>query len=291
MDVSDPANMWQVTHVNDDLFGHIKLGEVQEIWYKSYEDADVHGWIVTPPDFDPTQQYPLILHIHGGPHGMYNAGFNMVFQEYVANGYVLVYTNPRGSTGYGRAFANAIESVYPGIRDYSDLMAGVDATLDQGYIDPQRLFVTGCSGGGVLTTWTIGQTDRFAAAVARCPVVNWISFGGQVDMSGRFNNFHRPYFLDSPEATANWLEHSPIMHVDNVTTPTLLMTGDRDLRTPIEQAEEFYMALKLKGVPTKLLPMRGEWHGTGSIPSNWMRTQLYIRKWFEEFDPTLQGGD
>lgn len=280
--ISNGSNLKRLTQVNADLLSAIDLAEVEEIWYDSTEGARVHGWIMKPPGFDAEKRYPLILEIHGGPHGMYNAGFSISRQEHAAHGYVVLYVNPRGSTGYGSAFANAIDNAYPGDRDYADLMAGVDAALAGGYVDSDRLFITGCSGGGILTTWTIGQTDRFKAAVARCPVVNWLSMASTTDVAGWAAHFFKPAYWEDP---TTWLEHSPIMHVGKVTTPTLLMTGMKDLRTPIAQAEEYYGALKILGVPTKLIPMRGEYHGTGSIPSNWMRTQLYVRKWFEQYDP------
>ncbi|PCI64031.1 MAG: peptidase S9 [Kordiimonadales bacterium] len=271
-----------LTDVNADVLQGVDLGTVEEIWYTSTEGTKVQGWLVKPPKFDASKKYPLYLSIHGGPHAMYNAGFSFSRLEHAANGYVVLYTNPRGSTGYGDAFANAIQDAYPGERDYSDLMAGVDFAIEKGYIDTDRLYVEGCSGGGILTTWIVGQTQRFAAAVARCPVVNWISMASTTDVAGWATNFFSPPFWEDP---TKWLEHSPIMHVAKVTTPVLLMTGDRDLRTPLAQAEEYYGALKALGIPTKLIPMRGEYHGTGSIPSNFMRTQLYVRKWFEEYAP------
>lgn len=278
----------QLTDVNEDIFSDVDFGSVEEIWYDSSDGARVQGWIVKPPEFDPTKKYPLYLSIHGGPFAMYNVGFSMSRLEQAANGYVVVYTNPRGSTGYGRAFSNAIANAYPGRRDFDDLMAGVDATIAKGYIDTDRLFIEGCSGGGVLTNWVVSQTDRFAAAVARCTVTNWISMAGTTDVNGWANAFfEKPYWEDSTD----WLAHSPLMHAHKVKTPTLFMTGDKDLRTPIAQAEQYYNALKQLDVPTKLIPMRGEYHGTGSIPSNWLRTQLYIRKWFDEHGPKSETAD
>ncbi len=274
----------QLTHVNDDVLANIRLADVQEIWYKSTDDARVQGWIVKPPAFDSTARYPLILHIHGGPHGMYNVGFNYSFQNFAANGFVVLYTNPRGSTGYGTVFGNAIDNGYPSV-DYHDLMAGVDSLLGRGYIDPNRLYVTGCSGGGVLSSWTIGQTDRFAAAAVRCPVVNWMSFAGTTDIV--IWGYHRfgGYPWDNAE---KWLRHSPLMHVGKVKTPTLLMTGEQDLRTPMSQTEEYYQALQVLGVPTVMLRFNDEYHGTGSKPSNFMRTQLYIMDWFNQYGGTAR---
>jgi dipeptidyl aminopeptidase/acylaminoacyl peptidase len=265
--------------VNDDVLGNKRLGEVEEIWYTSTDDAQIQGWIVKPPSFDPTHDYPLILHIHGGPHGMYNVGFSYAYQNYAANGYVVLYTNPRGSTGYGTAFGMAIDNAYPSV-DHEDLMAGVDALVGRGYIDPNRLYITGCSGGGVLSSWAIGQTNRFAAAAVRCPVTNWISFAGTADIVQW--GYHRfdGYFWDNP---TKWLEHSPLMHVGKVETPVLLMTGELDLRTPMSQTEEYYAALKVLGVPAVMLRFNEEYHGTGSKPSNFMRTQLYIMDWFKKY--------
>ncbi|TDI35815.1 MAG: S9 family peptidase [Acidobacteria bacterium] len=275
-----PSEMKRLTHVNDDVLAGVELGEVEEIWYESSTEdaARIQGWIVKPPGFDSSKRYPMILQIHGGPHGMYNVGFNNAFQNYAANDYVLLYTNPRGSTGYGTEFGNAIDNGYPSV-DHEDLMAGVDHVLEKGYVDADRLYVTGCSGGGVLSSWAIGQTDRFAAAAVRCPVVNWMSFAGTADITlwayYRFEGF--PW--DNAE---KYLEHSPLMYVGNVTTPTLLMTGELDLRTPMSQTEEYYQALKILGVETALLRFNKEYHGTSSMPSNFIRTQLYILDWFGE---------
>ena len=275
-DISGSSQMTRLTRVNDDVLAGVELGEVEEIWYDSSDGERVQGWIVKPPGHDPSKRYPMILHIHGGPHGMYNVGFNNSFQNYSANDYVVLYTNPRGSTGYGTNFGNAIDNGYPSV-DHDDLMAGVDAVLARGYIDANRLYVTGCSGGGVLSSWAIGQTDRFAAAAVRCPVVNWMSFAGTADITlWGYYRFHG-YPWDNAE---KYLEHSPLMYVGNVTTPTLLMTGELDLRTPMSQTEEYYQALRVLGVPTALLRFHKEFHGTSSMPSNFIRTQLYILDWF-----------
>jgi len=276
--MANGASQTALTAVNADVLEGKRLGEVEEIWYESTSNTQVQGWIVTPPDFDPAQEYPLILQIHGGPHGMYNVGFSYAYQNYAANGYVVLYTNPRGSTGYGTDFGNAIDNGYPSV-DYDDLMAGVDAVIDRGYVDEDRMYVTGCSGGGVLSSWVIGHTTRFAAAGVRCPVINWMSFGGTADVTMWGYYRYEGFPWSNPD---KYLEHSPLMYVENVETPTILMTGVLDLRTPISQTEEYYEALKVLGVPTKMLRFNGEFHGTGSKPSNFMRTQLYLMKWFEE---------
>jgi dipeptidyl aminopeptidase/acylaminoacyl peptidase len=275
----NPGEVTRLTRVNDDVLQNVALGEVEEIWYTSSGGARVQGWIVKPPSFDPARKYPLIMEIHGGPHSMYNVGFNTMFQNFAANGFVVLYTNPRGSTGYGTEFGNAIQRAYPSV-DYDDLMAGVDAVIARGYVDPANLFVGGCSGGGVLTSWVIGHTDRFRAAAVRCPVINWLSFAGQTDVPLFTANFFDKPFWEDPQA---WLKQSPLMYVGNVKTPTLIMTGELDLRTPMPQSEEYFAALKMRGVPTTLLRFAGEYHGTGSRPSNWMRTQLYMMDWYRRW--------
>ncbi len=275
--LDDPSTRTQLTHVNDDVLQGVTLGEVEEIWYDS-DPFRVQGWIVKPPDFDPSRKYPLILAIHGGPHAMYNGAFNFAFQEHAANGYVVLYTNPRGSTGYGTDFANAIDHDYPGV-DMQDLMRGVDEVVARGYIDEENLFVYGCSGGGILTSYIVGNTDRFRAASANCPIVNWISAMGTSDAITYARTFEKPFWEDTDE----WIDRSSIFYVEHVTTPTMLMTGERDLRTPMGQTEEFYQALQYLGVPTVMIRFPDEWHGTTSRPSNFLRTQLYLRKWFEKW--------
>jgi dipeptidyl aminopeptidase/acylaminoacyl peptidase len=276
VDLRRPQRISRLTAVNADLLADMRLGGVEEISYNSSDGTPIQGWLVKPPSFDPAEKYPLILHIHGGPHAMYNVGFSYSYQNFAANGYLVLYTNPRGSTGYGTDFGNAIDNAYPSV-DYEDLMAGVDAVIERGYVDTESMFATGVSGGGVLSSWIVGHTDRFAAAAVRAPVINWISFAGNADITNW--GYHRfyGYFWDNPD---KWLEHSPLMHVENVTTPTLLMTGELDLRTPMGQTEEFYQALKALGVPTAMIRFHEEYHGTGSKPSNFMRTQLYLMKWF-----------
>ena len=263
--------------VNEDVLDRVTLGEVEEINYPSLDDFTIQGWVIKPPDFDPANKYPLILVIHGGPHGMYNVGFNYAWQVHAANGYVVLYTNPRGSSGYGKDFGNSIKNAYPG-KDYNDLMTGVDLVVERGYIDEDNMFVYGCSGGGVLTSWIVGQTDRFAAASANCPVTNWLSFVGTTDGASWYRNFeHYPW-----EDPSEHLRRSPLMYVGNVKTPTMLMTGVNDLRTPISQTEEYYQALKVLKVPTAMIRFNDEFHGTGSKPSNYVRTQLYLYHWFNK---------
>ena len=274
-----PAELVQLTTVNDDLLAGRQLGEVEEIWISSSGGARVQGWLVRPPGFDPAKQYPLVMEIHGGPHGTYNVGFNSFFQWFAAGGYLLLYTNPRGSTGYGTDFGNAIERAYPSV-DYDDLMAAVDTIVGRGIVDQKRMYVGGCSGGGVLSSWVIGHTDRFAAAAVRCPVSNWLSFVGHADVPLFTQNFFDRPFWEDP---APWLRQSSLMHVGKVTTPTVVMTGVLDQRTPMPQSEEFFAALVMRGVPAALLRFEGEWHGTMSRPSNAIRTFLYMDSWYQKY--------
>jgi len=276
-DVRTPT-LKQLTEVNADVLAGKQLATTEEVWYTSVDGYKIQGWIVKPAGFDAGKKYPLMLEIHGGPHSMYNVAFNFSRQDHASNGYVMLYTNPRGSTGYGSAFGNAIKNAYPG-KDYDDLMAGVDTVLNRGFVDNNRMYVFGCSGGGVLTSWIVGHTNRFAAASANCPVTNWMSFVGTTDGSSWYYNFAK-YPWDDP---SEHLRRSPLMYVGNVQTPTMLMTGVNDLRTPMGQTEEYYEALKVRKVPTAMIRFNNEWHGTSSTPSNFLRTQLYLRSWFDKY--------
>ncbi len=275
--VSNPA-VKKLTQVNADILQGVTLGQVEEIWYTSTGNFRIQGWLVKPPAFDPAKKYPLILVIHGGPHAMYNVSFNFSWQHHASEGYVVLYTNPRGSSGYGSAFGNAIKNDYPN-KDYDDLMNGVDEAIKKGYIDEKNLFVYGGSGGGVLTSWIVGHTDRFAAASVNFPVINWLSFVGNTDGVSWYRNFAKLPWEDPSEH----LRRSPLMYVGNVKTPTMLMCGVEDLRTPISQTEEYYQALKVQKVPTVMIRFNEEFHGTGSKPSNYLRTQLYLYHWFRRY--------
>ena len=265
----------RLTNVNKDIFYNVEFGSVEEITYESADGMNVQGWIVKPPQFDSNKKYPLVLRIHGGPHSMYHVGFNYNFQLHAAQDQVVLYTNPRGSTGYGYDFANAIQNAYPG-NDYDDIMAGVDEVISKGYVDINKMYVYGGSGGGVLTSWIVGKTDRFAAASVNYPVTNWFSFVGTTDGSGWYSNFAKYPWEDPSEH----IRRSPLMYVGNVKTPTMLMCGEDDLRTPISQTEEYYQALKMNKVPTVMIRFNKEYHGTGSKPSNFLRTHGYINAWF-----------
>ena len=284
VDLKQPTQIVKLTDVNADVLQGKQLGAVEEITYTSSGNAKVMAWVTRPPSFDAAKKYPLILEIHGGPFGNYNVAFNYMFQNFAANDFVVLTVNPRGSTGYGSDFINGIDHNYPG-PDYDDLMAGVDAVVAKGYVDQTRMYVSGCSGGGVLSSWVIGHTDRFAAAAVRCPVIDWISMAGHTDIPLFTYSFFKKPFWEDP---SDWLAHSSLMSVGHVTTPTLLMTGVLDRRTPMPQTEEYYQALKMRGVPVKLLQFNDEYHGTGSKPSNYIRTQLYMMSWFNQW--TRQSG-
>ena len=271
----------KLTEFNELILSQYNLGETTEINYMSPDGTKIQGWYITPPNFDENKKYPLILIIHGGPHAMYRSSFNYLWHQFASDGYVVLYTNPRGSTGYGSDFANKIDKDYPGKGDLSDLLAGVDYVTDMEFINESKMYVQGCSGGGVLTTWVVGHDDRFAAAASLCPVTNWISMVGTTDIPAwTFTWFEKPFWEDPTE----WLEHSPIMRTGFIKTPTLLMTGVLDIRTPMAQTEEMYIALKEAGVETTLVRMNEEWHGTDrEKPTNWFRTYGYLSEWYEKY--------
>ncbi len=280
-----------LTRLNEDVFAHKDLGAIEElVWESSHDGREIQGWLVTPPGFDPDAKYPLILEIHGGPHAAYGPNYSTEVLRYAAAGYVVLFTNPRGSTSYGEAFANGIHHAYPG-RDYDDLMTGVDAALAKGFVDEKNLFVTGGSGGGILTAWIVGKTDRFRAAVAAKPVINWTSMALTTDFSVGF----RPYWFASwPwEDQAEYWRRSPLSLVGNVKTPTMLLTGEQDFRTPISEAEQFYAALKLRKIETALVRFPEASHGIVDRPSRLIAKTDNILAWFEKHrtDEAAESGD
>ena len=271
----------RLTNLNKDLFDYKKLGNVEEIWYESSFDGEmIQGWIVKPPNFDESKKYPLILEIHGGPHTNYGFHFSSEVQLFASKGYVVLYTNPRGSTSYGKEFANLIHHNYPS-QDYDDLISGVDNLIERGYIDENNLFVTGGSGGGVLTSWIIGKTDRFSAAVVAKPVINWYSFVLYADNIGYFYKY---WFEDLPWIDPeSYLKRSPISYVGNVETPTMVLTGEKDYRTPMAESEQFYAGLKLNKVESMLVRIPNANHGIASKPSNLIAKVNAIISWFEKY--------
>ena len=265
----------------------LDFASVQTIWTTAADGTRVQGFLYRPADFDPEQRYPLILDIHGGPDAMAGYDFDFRYHDFAARGYMVLTSNPRGSTGYGADFANAIDGGWPGKGEQMDLEAILAAALATGSVDHDRVYVMGCSGGGSLAAWMAGRTDHFAAAAVMCPVINWISFAGSSDAtSWAYTRFGRPFWEDAQ----NWLDHSPIMLAGEIDIPVLFAVGARDQRTPVEQAAELYTALKVRGVPTRLLVFPDEGHGPWrGIPSDLMRLQIYIDGWFRtEGNPTFQ---
>jgi len=275
-DLRRPGKYQTLVDVNEDVLSGVTFGGVEELRFKSADGWEIQGWLIKPADFNPAKKYPLLLWIHGGPWAMYSVAFNWEWQNFAAQGYAVLYVNPRGSTGYGQDFVNGIQYSYPG-KDFDDLMAGVDAALAKGFIDPDSLFVCGGSGGGVLTAWIVGHTDRFRAAVSMRPVINWHSFVGTTDGHMWYRQFRKFPWEDPLEYAAR----SPLHYVANVTTPTMVMTGESDLRTPISQSEEYYRALKMLKKDTLLVRMPEEYHGWRR-PSHRLLQQLYLRAWFEK---------
>ncbi len=272
----------QLTHLNDGFLGSKMLGEVKPLAVKSsFDQRPVGAWLVTPPDFDRTKKYPLILEIHGGPYAAYGPTFSTDNQLYASAGYVVLYTNPRGSTSYGEEFANLIQHAYPS-QDYDDLMSAVDAAIAEGYVDENNLFVTGGSGGGVLTAWIVGKTNRFAAAATQKPVINWASTVLTTDITTFMPKY---WFAKLPwEEPENYWKRSPLSLVGSVTTPTLVVVGDQDFRTPVSDSEQYYAALQLKGVPTALVKVPGASHGgLTARPSQSAAKASAILAWFEKY--------
>jgi dipeptidyl aminopeptidase/acylaminoacyl peptidase len=273
------AGMRVLTSVNQELLQQKVPGRVEEIRYPSSKDKrEIQGWIIQPPGFDPSKKYPLILEIHGGPFGDYGDRFDFEKQVWAAMGYVVLYTNPRGSTSYGEEFANLIHHAYPG-DDFYDMNSGVDAVVAKGYIDTNNLYVTGGSGGGVLTCWTIEHSDRFRAAASLYPVINWYSFVLTSDIPW----VSKYWFPGNPwDNTDQYMKRSLTDEVAKVKTPTLVMTGEQDFRTPISEAEQFYTALKLLNVDTVLVRVPEEPHGISRRPSHHIAKMLYVAGWFDQ---------
>ncbi|MCH2177666.1 MAG: S9 family peptidase [Mariniblastus sp.] len=269
----------RLTDLNKGLFSHKRIGKTEEIRFQStHDNLDLQGWVILPPDYDPQKTYPMILEIHGGPFANYGPRFTPELQLMASQGYVVFYMNPRGSTSYGADFANLIHHNYPG-NDYDDLMSGVSSVEQRFNIDPENLFVTGGSGGGVLTSWIVCKTDRFRAAVVCKPVINWYSFALTADM---YNYFYKYWFPGLPwEHQEQYMERSPISHVGNVTTPTMLLTGTEDYRTPMSETEQFYQALKLQKVDTALVRIPGASHSIGARPSQLIAKVVHVLKWFD----------
>jgi dipeptidyl aminopeptidase/acylaminoacyl peptidase len=271
----------RLTALNDDFLAHKSLGQVRELAVKAPDGREVPAWLVTPPGYQAGQKVPLVLEIHGGPHTAYGPHFSTDDQLYAAAGYAVLYTNPRGSTSYGEQFAQLIHHKYPG-DDYGDLMAAVDAAIAAGVADPDNLFVTGGSGGGVLTSWIVGKTNRFRGAATQKPVINWVSEALTMDNT-LFTS--RYWFPKLPwEDPMGYWNRSPLSLVGNVKTPTLVVVGSEDYRTPVSESEQYYAALQIQGVPTALVKVPGASHGgIAARPSQSAAKAAAIIAWFDRY--------
>ena len=271
-----------VTSLNEDILGHRKLGKVNEITYRSsFDGQEIQGWYITPPDFNPKKKYPLILEIHGGPHLAYGPHFSAELQIMAASGYIVFYDNYRGSSSYGEDFALLLQYKYSSKEDFADHMSGIDALINKGIVDEKNLFIAGGSAGGIATAYAIGLTDRFNAAVSSKPVINWLSKPLTADsMVGQiYHQFPGPPW----DHLEHYWERSPLSLVGNVTTPTMLITGEEDRRTPISETEQFYQALRLKGVDSAMIRIPNTSHGIASRPSNLITKVDHILAWFEMY--------
>ena len=276
------GKLTQLTRINDELFSQLNLTDPEEIWYTSFDGKKIQGWIQKPPNFDPSKKYPFILEIHGGPHSAYGFTFTHEFQWMAAKGYVVLYTNPRGSTSYGQDFGNIIQYNYPG-DDYKDLMAGVDEVVKRGYVETKKMGVTGGSGGGVLTNWTVGQTTRFAAAVSQRSIADWSGFWYTADFWLYMPTWFRAAPWEDPKDFAN---RSPITYVKNITTPMMFIEGEADYRTPpADGGEIMFRALKYRKIPTAMVRFPNESHELSRSGAPWHRVERlqHILNWFDKY--------
>ncbi|HEY5723075.1 MAG TPA: S9 family peptidase [Allosphingosinicella sp.] len=277
-----------LTRLNAELLDGKRMGEVRQLTATSFDNRPIDAWLTLPPSYSAGRRVPLILEIHGGPFAAYGPHFSTDNQLYAAAGFAVLSVNPRGSTSYGEDFANQIHHAYPG-RDYDDLIAAVDAAIAGGFADPDRLFVTGGSGGGVLTAWIVGKTDRFKAAATQKPVIDWTSFALTADGPAFFSRY---WFGKYPweDHEAYWVR-SPLSLVGNVKTPTLVVVGSEDYRTPVSEAEQYYTALQLRGVPTALVKVPGASHGgIAARPSHAGAKAAAIIAWFRKYEKGMSAG-
>ena len=280
--INTRKKLMKLTQLNDDLLAHKALGKVHEVNYKSsFDEEPIQGWYITPPNFDPKKKYPLILEIHGGPHLAYGPHFSAELQRFAAEGYVVFYDNHRGSSSYGERFAMLLKYKYSSKEDFADHDSGVNAMVDLGFIDENNLFMAGGSAGGIATAYAIGLTDRFSAAVVVKPVINWLNKVLTADSGlGQIPT----QFPGMPwEHVEHYWQRSPMSLVGNVSTPTMLMTGEEDLRTPMAQTEQFYQALKLRKIDTVLVKVPGAPHGIAGKPSRMITKIEHTLAWFEKY--------
>jgi dipeptidyl aminopeptidase/acylaminoacyl peptidase len=283
------ASSRKLTGFNDELFGQLTMTEPEEIWYSSFDGRRIQGWILKPPAFEASRKYPFILQIHGGPHSAYGNTFTHEFQWMAAKGYVVLYTNPRGSSNYGQEFGNVIQFTYPG-DDYKDLMAGVDEVLKKGYVDESRMGVTGGSGGGLLTNWVVTQTTRFKAAVSQRDISDWTDFWYTAD----FTLFQPTWFRKPPfQDAADFARRSPITYVEKIETPLMFILGDEDWRTPpAAGGEQLFRALKYLKRPTVMVRFPNENHELSRSGKPWHRVERlqHIVAWFDKWLLGKQAG-
>lgn len=270
-----------LTDLNSDILGQRTLGKVEELWWKSTVDQlDIQGWVVYPPNFDPNKKYPLLIENHGGPISNYGDRFSPEMQLYATAGFVVLYPNPRGSTSYGETFGNLLYHNYPG-DDYHDVMDGVDAMLKKNYITEDSLFVTGGSAGGIMSAWMIGKNNRFRAAAVIKPVMNWISKTLTAD---NYYGYAYSRYPGQPwENMEAYWKFSPISLVGNIETPTLVMVGSADMRTPLSEAKQLYHALKLRKIETALVEVPGAFHFIANRPSQLITKIEHIVAWFDRY--------
>ncbi|CAM3794881.1 S9 family peptidase [Rheinheimera salexigens] len=271
-----------LTALNEDLLGHKKLAQTHEIIYKSaFDGEEIQGWYMTPPDFDPSKKYPLLLEIHGGPHLAYGAQWTAEMQRYAKEGYVVFYDNHRGSSSYGERFALLLQNKYSSPEDYADHDSGVNAMIELGFIDADNLFIGGGSAGGIASAYAIGLTNRYKAAAVVKPIINWLSKVLTGD-----SYLYQTYFQFPGvpwENVEHYWQRSPLSLVGNVQTPTILITGEEDRRTPISESEQFYQALQLRGIDTALVRIPGSPHGISNKPSRMINKVEYMLAWFEMY--------
>jgi dipeptidyl aminopeptidase/acylaminoacyl peptidase len=273
-----PQRLWGP---NDVLLGERALGDVECLWVDAHDGRRIQSWLVKPPGFDPAKRWPMILEIHGGPHAAYGWSFFHEFHALAAAGYLVLYTNPRGSTTYGAEFGNVIQHAYPG-DDAKDLMAAVDVVVARGYVDPARIGVTGGSGGGLLTNWLVAHTGRFAAAITQRCVSDWLSMVWSSD----FTLFGEHWFAKQPhEDPSEYIRRSPVHLASQITTPLMIIHSEEDWRTPIGQGEAMFRALKSQKKTTVMVRFPGENHelSRSGIPSRRVQNQQHIRAWFDHF--------
>ena len=280
--IKDKESSKLITNLNEDLLSRRVLGKTEEVWYtSSFDGRKIQGWLVKPPFYDSRKKYPLLVENHGGPILNYGDRFTSEIQLYAADGYVVFYPNPRGSTSYGEEFANLLYNNYPG-QDYNDVMDGVDYLVKKGVVDNNKLFVTGGSAGGIMTAWMIGKNKRFRAAVVVKPVMNWIS---KTLVADNYFGYANSRYPGQPwENFETYWKFSPLSLVGNISTPTMVMVGMNDLRTPPSEAKQLYHALKLRKIETVLVEIPGASHGIANKPSNLISKVAHVLAWLNKYN-------